>query len=164
MRTTYVLSGILKPRLQEDAAACIALTASDLYPEDSWNFVFGQASLYERVGVFSLARYGDPDLGKAEFNLCLLRTIKVATHETGHMFSMSHCILYECNMNGSNNLQESDAKPLALCPECQAKLCWATGADPVAQFKKLAAFCKAQGLTAEQAFYEKSLQALEECR
>jgi archaemetzincin len=30
----------------------------DLYPEPSWNFVFGQASLNERVGVYSFARYG----------------------------------------------------------------------------------------------------------
>jgi archaemetzincin len=31
----------------------------DLYPDPAWNFVFGQASLRERVEVFSFARY-DP--------------------------------------------------------------------------------------------------------
>lgn len=156
----HILHGVLQPRLPADAAAYIAFTASDLYPEDSWNFVFGQASLYERVGVWSLARYGNPDGSQAAFRLCLLRTIKTATHETGHMFSMYHCILYECNMNGSNHLQESDEKPLALCPECQAKLCWATGAKPAEQFVKLAQFCAEQGLEEERAFYERSLQAL----
>ncbi|MGD0088437.1 MAG: archaemetzincin [Planctomycetota bacterium] len=161
LRTGYVLDKLLKPRLPEDAAACIAFTAADLYPEDDWNFVFGQASLYQRVGVWSLARYGDPDASPADFRLCLLRTLKVATHETGHMFSMSHCILYECNMNGSNHLQESDQAPLALCPECQAKLCWATRADPLVQFRKLAEFCQDQGLKDEQASYEKSRQTLE---
>jgi len=30
---------------------------TDLYPRDSWNFVFGLASLRERIGVFSFARY-----------------------------------------------------------------------------------------------------------
>jgi archaemetzincin len=159
-RSTYVLDDLLKPRLPKDAAALIAFTSSDLFPEDSWNFVFGQASLRERVGVWSLARYGDPDKSAAALRLCLLRTIKTATHETGHMFSMYHCILYECNMCGSNHMQESDAKPLALCPECQAKLCWATGADPVEQFKKLGAFCKDHGLDDEAAFYQKSLDAL----
>jgi len=161
LRTLFLLEDVLRPRLPQDAAACIAFTAEDLYPENSWNFVFGQASLCRRVGVWSLARYGDPEASPEAFRLCLLRTLKVAAHETAHMFSMSHCTFYQCNMNGSNHLQESDQKPLVLCPECQAKLCWATDADPVEQFRKLAQFCKAQGLKDEQAFYEKSLQALE---
>jgi len=156
----FILHDILKPRLPADAVASIAFTAADLYPEDSWNFVFGEASLYERVGVWSLARYGDPDEDAAAFRLCLLRTIKTATHETGHMFTMQHCILHPCNMNGSNHLMEADATPLALCPECQAKLCWATGADPAEQFKKLGAFCKELGLKEDEASYVKSLEAL----
>jgi len=161
LRAVYLLEGVLKPNLPQDAAACIAFTAEDLYPEDSWNFVFGQASLRRRVGVWSLARYGAPDASPEAFRLCLLRTLKVATHETGHMFSMSHCTHYQCNMNGSNHLKESDQKPLALCPECLAKVCWATRADPLERFRKLAEFCKTQGLKDEQAFYERSLQALE---
>ena len=94
------------------------------------------------------------------FRLCLLRTIKVATHETGHMFSMQHCIQLECNMNGSNNLPESDRHPLEVCPNCLAKLCHATGAKPIARFEKLIEFCKANGLKQEQEFYEKSLKKL----
>jgi archaemetzincin len=156
----HILHEVLAPRLPPDAAVYIAFTAGDLYPEDSWNFVFGQASLYQRVGVWSLARYGNPDAGPADFRLCLLRTIKTATHETGHMFSMWHCILFECNMNGSNNMAESDRTPLALCPECQAKLCWATGADPEAQFKKLAAFCQTHELKAEELVFRRSIEAL----
>ncbi|XP_045155773.1 archaemetzincin-2 [Echinops telfairi] len=31
----------------------------DLYPRDSWNFVFGQASLTDGVGIFSFARYSN---------------------------------------------------------------------------------------------------------
>ena len=38
-----------------------AITTCDLYPRDSWNFVFGLADLRARVGVYSLARYL-PDL------------------------------------------------------------------------------------------------------
>ena len=63
-------------------------------------------------------------------------------------------------MCGSNHRQESDRRPLALCPECLAKVCWATGADPVEQFRKLAEFSGQAGLKDEQAFYEKSIQAL----
>jgi len=160
--TGYVLEQVLAPRLPDDAAVALALTPSDLWPGEGWNFVFGEASLRDRVGVWSLYRNGDPDKSDADFRLCLLRTLKTATHETGHMFSMQHCTAYECNMCGSNNREESDRRPLWLCPECLAKVCWATGADPVERYKKLAAFCRAHGLAAEAEFYERSLQALGE--
>ena len=49
----------LKSRLPSDAFCILAITMEDLYPDASWNFVFGQASPRERVGVYSFARY-DP--------------------------------------------------------------------------------------------------------
>ena len=158
----YVLDEVLRPRLPADAAVALALTASDLWPGEGWNFVFGQASLRDRVGVWSLYRNGDPDKSEADFRLCLLRTLKTAAHETGHMFSMEHCIAYQCGMCGSNHREESDRRPLWLCPECMAKVCWATGADPAARYEKLAAFCNANGLKAEEEFYRKSLATLRE--
>jgi len=106
------------------------------------------------VGVWSFHRYGDPEKSADTFRLCLRRTMQVATHETGHMFSMMHCIQLECNMNGSNSLYESDHHPLEVCPNCLAKLCFATGAEPVARFKKLSAFCKTNGLDKDAEFYE----------
>lgn len=158
--STYVLDTVLPPRLADDAAVCIAFTATDLWPGQGWNFVFGQASLSERVGVWSIARNGDPAAGDDAFRLCLLRTVKTAVHETGHMFSMQHCTAWECVMCGCNSLEESDRRPLALCPECLAKVCWATAADPLQRYRNLAAFCKDAGLEKEQAFYEKSVAAL----
>ena len=158
--TGYVLDDLLEPKLPQDAAAYLALTATDLWPGEGWNFVFGEASINHRVGVWSIYRKGEPDQGKDAFRLCLLRTIKTASHETGHMLSMLHCTAYECNMCGSNSTEESDRRPLALCPECLAKLCLATGSDPVARYKKLIEFCEQHGLTAEQAFYVRCLQAL----
>jgi archaemetzincin len=77
------------------------------------------------------------------------------------MFSLLHCTLYECNMCGSNHREEADRRPIALCPECLAKVCWATRADPVERFAKLAAFCHEHGLKPEQEFYERSLRALD---
>lgn len=158
----YVLDKVLAPRLPDDAAAMLALTATDLYPADDWNFVFGQASLKKRVGVWSLYRNGDPEQNEESYRLCLLRTLKTAAHETGHMFSMKHCILYECNMCGSNHREESDRRPILLCPECLAKVCWATRADPLQRYQKLAAFCKEQGLQGEYERYVKAIEALEE--
>jgi archaemetzincin len=156
----YVLDDVLKPRLPRDAAAYIAFTTSDLWPGRGWNFVFGMASLSERVGVWSIYRNGDPEAGDAAFRLCLLRTIKTATHETGHMFSMKHCTLYECNMCGSNHREESDRRPVFCCPECAAKVWWACRADPLERYRKLAEFFKANGFTAEEAFCQKSIKAL----
>jgi len=158
--TDFVLYDLLKPRLPDDAAAYLALTAIDLWPGEGWNFVFGEASIEDRVGVWSIHRYGDPSGGEGAFRLCLLRTLKTATHEAGHLFSMDHCTAYACNMGGSESLAESDRGPLALCPECLAKLCWATQCDPIARYRQLIDFCRTYGLTAEQSFYEHCLQTL----
>lgn len=156
----HILDEVLLKRMPDDAAVYLAFTATDLWPGRGWNFVFGEASIRERVGVWSIYRNGDPDKSADDYRLCLLRTIKTAAHETGHMFSMLHCTAYECNMCGSNHLEESDRRPLAECPECMAKLCWATGADPVERLRKLAAFCKKHGLAGEEANYRKLLDAL----
>jgi len=160
--STYVLDKVLRPRLPDDAAAYIAFTPVDLWPGKGWNFVFGQASLRHRVGVWSIYRNGDPEKGAKEFRLCLLRTIKTAVHETGHMFSMKHCIAYECCMCGSNNRGESDRRPVALCPECLAKVCWATRTEPLGRYEKLSAFCKKTGLAEQYRFYQESIRALNE--
>jgi archaemetzincin len=159
--TTYILKDLLKPKLPADAAVFIAFTSSDLWPGKGWNFVFGQASLRDRVGVWSIYRNGDPAKSEDEFKICLLRTVKTAVHETGHMFSMLHCTAYECCMCGSNSRQESDRRPLALCPECMAKVCWVTKTDPEERYRKLEAFCRENSLKDEAEFYTKSIHILE---
>ena len=158
--SSYVLDDVLKPRFPKDAVAFLAFTASDLWPGKGWNFVFGQASLRERVGVWSIYRNGDPDESDAAFRLCLRRTLKTAVHETGHMFTMKHCTLYECGMCGSNHREESDRRPLWFCPECVAKVWWATGADPVKRYEQLAEFCDENGLDTEAVFCRRSAQTL----
>jgi archaemetzincin len=158
--TEYVLSDVLKPRLPADAVALIGLTASDLSPGGDWNYVFGQAMLADRVGVWSIHRLGDPDQSDNAFVRTLRRTLHLAAHETGHMFSIEHCIFYECCMNGVNHRDEVDRKPLWLCPQCQAKVAFATGADPGKQFTNLIAFAEAHGLKPEADFWRKSLAAI----
>lgn len=146
VHTGAILYGVLTPRLPRDAAAYIALTAIDLFPDPRWNFVFGQASPDERVGVWSLARFGDPAASEASFRQVLLRTLKTATHETGHMFGMHHCTAAACNMNGANSLEEADRAPLALCPECLAKTCWLTGTKPSDWLRAQLGFYRRAGL------------------
>ncbi len=147
IRTGYILDTILKPKLPKDAAALIALTNEDLFPDDSMNFVFGQASFADRVGIYSLARLDD----NANYDTFLRRTLKIAAHETGHMFSMHHCTKYECVMSGTNYLGETDSRPIDACPECMAKICWLSHATPADRYKKLADLCRKNGLTNEAA-------------
>ena len=46
-------------------------------------------------------------------------------HEIGHLFHIKHCIWFECMMNGSNSMEESDDKPMHFCPICQHKIFFA---------------------------------------
>lgn len=161
IQSIYILYDLLKPRVPQDAAALIAFTTTDLWPGEGWNFVFGQASLQDRVGVWSLYRFGDPSANEEVFRMVLRRTLKTAAHETGHMFSLPHCVYFECCMNGSNNLPEADRQPLAVCPQCLAKLCYATGADPKERFRKLIDFAAKHKLEEERALWERSLRKFE---
>lgn len=158
IRTGFVMDAILKPMLPADAAALIAFTNEDLFPDESMSFVFGQASLENRVGVWSLARLEF----KASRAIFLLRTLKIAAHETGHMFSMRHCTKYECVMSGTNYIGETDRRPVDACPECTAKICWLSAIDIATRYKKLAEFCRKNGLNAEANDFNAKIRALQD--
>jgi archaemetzincin len=134
----------LSDALPDDAFCLLGITMVDLYPGDDWNFVFGQARLHGRVGVYSFARHVSPDPVTT-----LRRGMKILAHETGHMFSMEHCIHYECVMNGSNHLPEADSQPLHLCPVCLLKLHHAVGFDLTHRYQALSDRYHALGLHAE---------------
>lgn len=135
---------ILKKKLPKDAFCVMAITMEDLYPEPSWNFVFGQASLRERVGLYSFARYDPAFYGekrKENYEKVLLRrSCKVLVHEMGHMFGLTHCIYFKCAMAGSNHLKESDARPMHLCPVCLRKLQHSIGFEVVERYVNLFRF------------------------
>ncbi|MEM6300068.1 MAG: archaemetzincin, partial [Bacteroidota bacterium] len=99
--STYLLRRILTPNLPDSAAVFVAFTTWDLYPSKNWNYVFGQADLRARTGVWSLARLGEGKLLRD-------RTFKTAAHEIGHIFSIRHCQDFACVMAGSNNRPELD--------------------------------------------------------
>ncbi len=159
--TTDVLM-VLKQRIPADAFCLLGITMEDLYPEPSWNFVFGQASLRERIGVYSFARYdpafyGEPrgtDHGKT----LLRRSAKVLVHETGHMFGLRHCVYYRCVFNGSNHLAESDARPLRACPVDLHKLQHSIGFDVTKRYAALYHFYHQTGFDDEAAWTKKRLE------
>ena len=153
---------ILQKSVPDDAFCVLAITLEDLYPEPSWNFVFGQASLRERVGVYSFARY-DPTFygqkrGKDYEKILLWRSCKVLAHETGHMFGLTHCIYFDCVLNGSNHLAESDARPAHLCPVCLRKLQHSIGFDVVSRYGNLLHFYKKVGFDNEAQWVTKRLE------
>jgi archaemetzincin len=149
VNTRWVLDSLLVAHRAPDAFLEVALNALDLYPDENWNFVFGQALPAQGVGVWSMARYGDAGRSPAEAQQVLARTLRTSSHEVGHLLGLPHCTTWRCLMNGSNSLPELDRRPLALCPACTAKLCMARGLDPVRREQELAAALEAAGLTAD---------------
>ncbi len=162
--TTDILQ-LLKYALPENAFCILAVTMEDLYPDPRWNFVFGQASLRNRVGVFSFARYDPAFYGESRGHLyqklLLRRSIKVLAHETAHMFSLAHCIYFKCLMNGSNHLQESDSRPLSLCPVCLHKLQHSIGFDVATRYRLLLQFYRRIGSKYEVDWVSKRLKKIE---
>lgn len=163
VKSTDILAWLID-QLPRDCFALLAVTMDDLYPEPLWNYVFGQASLRDRVGVFSFARYDPAFFGKPrgpEFATTLLRrSCRVLVHETAHMFSIAHCPWYRCVMNGSNHLEESDARPLSMCPVDLRKLHAAVGFDPVDRYLRLHDFYCRHSLHADAAWTGHRLRSI----
>jgi archaemetzincin len=153
--TPHILHKILLPNLPSDALAFMAISNQDLYPDESWNFVFGQASTKKRVGVASYFRYLQEE--KPSFSQTLRRIIATSSHEIGHMLTLYHCRAFECVMNGSNSLSESDSRPIYPCAECIVKLSWNIGFSIPQHYQKLLAFYQKHGLTAEADYCRKVL-------
>ena len=58
----YLVGNVLakvKPMVPEDGYCMLGITNEDIYPGERWNYVFGWAEYFSRVGVFSFARF-DP--------------------------------------------------------------------------------------------------------
>ncbi len=149
--TTDVLNR-LKTQLPRDAFCLLGITFEDLYPDPNWNFVFGQASLQERVGVYSFLRFDPEFYGQKRADreqTILRRSCRILAHETAHMFGIQHCIYFRCVMNGSNHIEEADLRPLHLCPVDLHKLYASVRFDVVERYAHLEEFCRSNGLADE---------------
>jgi len=152
----------LQARLPKDAFVLLGITMTDLYPDPRWNFVFGQASPQQRVGIYSFARYDPRFYDQAPTadtrKLILRRSCKVLAHEMCHMFGIEHCVWFRCLMNGSNHLVESDARPLHLCPVDLRKLQSSIGFDVVERYRRILNFDRQEGFEDEARWFEKRLR------
>lgn len=70
------------------------------------------------------------------------------------MFGLHHCIFFDCQMNGINNLKESDARPIHLCPLDLQKLQHSVGFDVGERYRNLERFYASVGLTEEARWIE----------
>ncbi len=151
---------------------CVAVTMADIYPDENWNFVYGEASPSDRSGVYSFARL-DPlfstpseklhDVPLTEGHRIVLfrRCLKVLLHELGHLFGLEHCIYYNCLMNGTNNEIEMDQQTLHMCPVCLRKLYSTLQFDIRRRYEKLANLCEKYNLEEECVWYRKRLDYIQ---
>ncbi len=141
-----MLIGQLTDRAPADALVYIGITEKDLFSK-GLRFVFGEGSLRDRTGIYSLVRYETEDP-----KLFLRRALKLMAHEVGHILSIGHCIYYKCVMQGANSLAENDGHPMHLCPVDLRKLQWNTGFGVRERYRKLGDFYRKAGLEPEAAW------------
>ncbi|MFB6454973.1 archaemetzincin [Chitinophaga sp. Hz27] len=148
---SYILDSVIKTKKPKDAIVLLAISAKDLYPQSSWNYVFGLASYSEQVGISSIYRLQNQQLDSSNYTVCLRRLLIISTHEIGHMFSMHHCIHAKCTMNGTNGLEETDRTPARLCAVCQQKLAMAVVYSNEQRLQQLITFFRRHQLTSDEA-------------
>jgi archaemetzincin len=158
---------MLARRLPADSFCLLGISMDDLYPDPSWNFAFGEASLKGRIGVYSFARY-DPafygdgiSISREMPKLLLKRCCKVLAHETGHMFGLKHCIYFRCVMNGSNSMSESDKRPINLCPICLRKLHHSIGFEIMGRYRALADYFEDEEFDTEAQWVRTRLKSID---
>ncbi len=155
-----VMRQVLRPALGGEVGAIIAVSALDLYPGESWPFesAFGWSSFDSGTSIISTAQI--LDTGDAYRGRNLLRLAKLGVHELAHTFGMKHCTKYQCLLNGSASIREYDTKPLALCPDCLAKLSLATGRTAELHLEDMLGLCRAKGFSNEAKHYQQALRIL----
>ncbi|MDR1535049.1 MAG: archaemetzincin [Planctomycetota bacterium] len=155
-----LISLVLKPLASGKVSSVLAITDMEIYPGDDWPFVsaFGWSSFKYGASVVSTAGVLEPSRAARGRNL--LRLAKLCLHETSHTFALKHCSRFNCLMNGSGNLRESDSKPLSLCPDCLAKLSLVTGRKPGLHLEDMLGLCRAKGFSSEVKYYQSALRLL----
>ncbi|XP_071830492.1 archaemetzincin-2-like [Apostichopus japonicus] len=130
----------------------LGLTWTDLYPSKDLNFVLGEASDQHKSGVFSFGRFEPQTFHRdqaldedAELQLdgdIIWKMLRVATHETCHLFRLKHCVFFSCSMNASSSVTEAISQPLFLCPVCLRKLQKFLGFDIFKRYQRLLELCE----------------------
>lgn len=99
-----------------DALVEINLTGVDMYEVDK-PYVFGLASLTDRIAVVSLSRIDDDGTEKLR-----RRLHKLVLHEAGHALGLHHHDDPHCVMRQDPTTESLDSAPERPCEQCHATL------------------------------------------
>ena len=99
-----------------DALVEIDLTNRDIY-ETGKPFVFGLASLSDRIALISTAR-----LQSADEDTYAQRLTKLVMHEAGHTFGLHHHEHPGCVMRQDPSVASLDEAPTTPCSRCRKRL------------------------------------------
>ncbi|MFN3198316.1 MAG: tetratricopeptide repeat protein [Bradymonadia bacterium] len=110
--------------IPDNAVGLMGLTNADLFENGSGRFVFGLASVVDRVGVVSLARYRghwwDNPSDPVRFHELMY---KVVVHEVGHTLGIQeHCPDTRCAMREDRTLEDLVESPSRLCHRCRSRV------------------------------------------
>ena len=118
--STKILERLKGQRIKDEQI--LGIVDCDLYVPEL-NFVFGEADIGGKACVISLVRLRQEYYGLPKNdNLFLLRTLKEAIHEIGHLYRLGHCADPKCIMHFSNSLRDTDIKGPDFCDRCKLKL------------------------------------------
>lgn len=107
--------GVLFEQRSPGAHIELGITTVDVF-EPGKPYVFGLASLTDRVGIVSLARLGVDPKRRAD------RLAKLTLHEVGHTFGLPHHDARDCVMRQDPTIQALDTAPLRPCEHCRSQL------------------------------------------
>ena len=102
----------------DNYAKIIGVLKGDLFIP-TFTHVFGearQAGMHALISLFRLAQGKETD--NPSSSLLFERAAKVALHELGHLFNLSHCEHENCLMHYSGGLTDLDNSPLYFCRYC----------------------------------------------
>ncbi len=86
-----------------------------------FSHVYGEAQQGGTCAVVSTFRTGDSQVGRQSVGAVLLeRTAKIALHELGHLFNLTHCRDPRCLMHFSGDLMMLDQIQFHFCHYCRA--------------------------------------------
>lgn len=112
----------IKAAFHPNLKYALGVTSVDLYGV-SLNYIFGDSSVEERIGLVSLHRLFPEFYGHApDAPLLFDRVLKESMHQLAHVLSAKHCYNQSCVMFYSNNIYDIDGKMSLFCGECEKRL------------------------------------------
>jgi len=99
-----------------EALVELDITGVDIFEVEK-PYVFGLASLTDRIALVSLSRIDDDGRNRLE-----RRLHKLVLHEVGHTFGLHHHDDHDCVMRQDPTVDSLDSAPDRPCAECHAKL------------------------------------------